>query len=187
MKILSLLLIATFSLSSKPVVQEGDICVRLLQMTADIQECWRNSDTPPRPSQNCNVFAGRVLKEIYGHDDFWNKAEGQYYSANDIYLNLITNNSWTTIGTCDNQDNLRKAQEFANNGKCVIAAYFNNSGGHGHVAIIVKGNLSPSGEWRLNVPNSASYSNSRNNQYVCDKLSKAFGADKKASTTLYYK
>ncbi len=51
---------------------------------------------------------------------------------------------------------LLQAQKHANAGKATIAIYINEAG-IGHIAMILPGEMKPSGTWGFQVPNSASF------------------------------
>jgi hypothetical protein len=134
-------------------------------------------DTSP-----CNRFLGKALKSVYGISDF-DVAPNDYMLANDIAIYVATNpDKWTSLGTADSQDALDQAAGYANLQKAVIAVHPGT--GHGHVALVLPGALTPSGNWGLNVPNSASFFQNKPKQsYVGRGLSYAFTAP--AGVTIY--
>ena len=136
----------------------------------------------------CNVFVARGLKMCYGIADFCRPPRGDqkeetYLSANEIAANAAQ--SWHQIGTAAFQLNLNRAQASANGGRAVIAVR-SMPGDHGHVCLILSGELSRSDKWGLNVPNSASFRlDNIHGCYIGERLSKAFGPDKKSTVVLY--
>ena len=125
-------------------------------------------DTSP-----CNRFLGKALKSVYGITDF-DVTPNEYMLANEIAIYVATTpDKWTSLGPADDQDVLKDAAGYANLKKAVIAVQPGTP--HGHVALILPGNLVPSGSWGLNVPNSASFfQNKPKKSYVAQGLSYAF-------------
>lgn len=133
--------------------------------------------------ENCNVFVARVVKEMYGINDFENPGSGTgYYSANQIADRLFIElrDKWDNLGSCDQQQVLERAQNTANSNRCVVAVWRNpDNEGHGHVSIILPGQLKKSSSWNLMVPNAANFALGTDaNNFVCDRLSGAFGSGK---------
>jgi hypothetical protein len=121
----------------------------------------------------CNYFLGRALARVYDIHDF--DAPGGYMSANAIAVYVKVSGNWTKIGDATNQDKLTEAQGYANLKKPVIAVR-SASDGHGHVAMILPGELSKSGIWNLMVPNSAAFLlDDPKHSYVGKGLAYAFG------------
>lgn len=142
------------------------------------------------PQEYCNVFVGQAISDMFGIDDFkQNGSATGFYDANTIVTNLFTiwSDKWENLGTGDSQDALGKAQDAANSNRCVIAVWQNpTSGAPGHLALILPGQLSASTSWGLNVPNAANFAmNAPSLNFVCDKLSRGFGADKMGSVILF--
>jgi hypothetical protein len=124
----------------------------------------------------CNRFIGKALEDVYGVDDFQDPStKGQYLSANLIDTYLSVSNDWVVLGTADQQQALNDAAGAANAGHAVVAVIPGVN--HGHVALVIPGDLTYSPSWKLNVPNSASFFLGNPAQsYVGDKLSKAFSS-----------
>lgn len=137
----------------------------------------------------CNVFLGRALKRVYAINDFDDTTSPiGYLTANKIALQVeILTDKWTKLGNASAQNALNEAQGQANLKRPVIAVWRNpDNNKSGHVALILPGSLTQSGSWGLKVPNSASFTLGKpENAYVGGPLSKAFGADKKATLLLY--
>lgn len=137
----------------------------------------------------CNVFVARGLRLCYHRPDFCipptnPKADEDYVSANEIANRAAE--KWGFIGTGAQQSNLNQAQDYANNGRPVIAV--RAAHGHGHVCLILPGELTASGTWGMDVPNSASFClDSIAGCYIGRPLSYAFGPDKKSTVLLYHK
>lgn len=145
---------------------------RLEQRLAEFQSCKEQSDD----ASPCNRFTGRALAETYGVDDFKDPTNaGQYLSANLMETYVATSKNWVLLGNGDDQKALNEAALAANQGRAVIAVKMGDE--HGHVALVLPGELSRSSTWNLNVPNSACFFLGKPTQsYVGDKLSKAFGS-----------
>jgi hypothetical protein len=141
----------------------------------------------PASGVNCNVFVGQALETVYHISDF-KAADGSYLLANQIADFLMKSPHWTLIGSADSQSVLDQAANSANS-RPVVAVWRNpdpDPKAHGHVAFIGPGDLRPSTKWGLNVPNSAGYSiDDPKVRYIGDKLSRAFGKDKKSSVLIY--
>ncbi len=128
---------------------------------------------PTPPATPCNVFTAQTLEKIYHITDF-DLAGGNYMRANDIAAFVENGDKWTLLGDAGDQNVLNQAQGYANLGKAVIAVEYANAGS-GHVCIIIPGNLTPSGQWKLSCPNSASFFiNKPSKAYVGMSLSYAF-------------
>jgi hypothetical protein len=103
----------------------------------------------------CNRFLARALKRVYGITDF-DKPNGQFMTANEIaaFVKLNTD-KWTDLGSATTQTALTEAAGQANVKKAIIAVLSGEP--NGHVALVLPGQLTASGQWKLNVPNSASF------------------------------
>jgi hypothetical protein len=115
--------------------------------------------------------------------------------ANDIADFLVTSPDWTLIGSADSQSVLAQAANSAGS-RPVVAVWKNpDPQGHGHVALIGPSLLQPAQYWVLSptsnpvhllVPNSAGFSmDNVGARYTGDKLSRAFGDDKKSAVQIY--
>ena len=123
---------------------------------------------------SCQQFPGRSLDTVYDLDDFYKKTEKRYLSSYEISELLKDNSRWSRLGHAYEPDILKQAQDNANAKKAVVAVYMNEAG-EGHMALILPGELQPSGSWGLNVPNSASFfSKDPSKSYVNKGLSYAF-------------
>jgi hypothetical protein len=136
--------------------------------------------SPDDPQSACNVFVAKALKAAYGIDDFiqTDPASGTktYLTADMIALNVKTDARWVDLGPANSQGSLDAAQQAANCGRAVIATEFNPTGS-GHVALILPGVESASGNWGLNVPNSASFFVDKPDKaYIGKGLSYAFSS-----------
>jgi hypothetical protein len=125
----------------------------------------------------CNVFLVRALNRVYGVRDFEKPgAPGGAMTANEI-ANFVESSTdkWTLLGKAGDQKTLNQAQGYTNLKKAVIAVLRGNP--HGHVALIIPGEQTFSGNWQLNVPNSASFFlNKPEKSYVGKGLSFAFSS-----------
>ena len=89
-----------------------------------------NNETTPA---KCNIGVNNAFKEITGSSELGGK------KANDMYDYMSSSDNFEPI-------DISKAQEAANNGEVVIAAY-KSSSGSGHVALVVPGKAATTGTW----------------------------------------
>lgn len=124
----------------------------------------------------CNWFLSRALKMAYNIDDFIPRQKDEWLSANTIYDYVSSSSEWSNLGSANDQKVLSDAAAGAENGQPVIAVRKGNP--HGHVALVLGGPLTYSSNWKMKVPNSASFFLSANKivnrAYVGCKLSYAF-------------
>jgi hypothetical protein len=122
----------------------------------------------------CNYFVAKGLEILYGVKDFTPDLNGKWLTANEI-ANYVRSHTdvWTKLGEPITQSLLVDAAAGAANGQPVIAVLKGDP--HGHVAMILAGDLKRSTTWNMNVPNSAAFSlNNVNKAYVFCRLSAAF-------------
>ena len=123
----------------------------------------------------CNYFVAKGLQELYSVSDFIPSSNnGRWLTANEIANYVRTHSDrWTLLGNADKQQVLSDAAAGAAQRQPTIAVMKGDP--HGHVAIILPGALHRSGNWKLNVPNSAAFSlDNVNKAYVFCRLSFAF-------------
>jgi len=143
----------------------------------------RTGTIPP-----CNVFVGEALELLYAVTDF--KTKKGFLSANEISDFLAdAPENWVCIGSASDQQVLRRAQERANRCHPTIAVYRNlKPGRHGHVSVILPGELRRSWTWGMMVPNSASsFLNRIWESYSGNKLSYAFSSEEIDRVRIYYR
>jgi len=145
----------------------------LNRMLNEFKSCQDNAEDDQSP---CNRFVGKALRRVYNIDDFGPDGNGEYLDANTIASYLATSDKWVFLGMAADQKTLNEAQDDANKGRAVVAVKPGDS--HGHIAIVLPGELSPSANWKgLNCPNSASFFyKNLDESYVGKKLSYAFTA-----------
>lgn len=109
----------------------------------------------------CNEFVCKALERAYGANAAIDlKSGGKCAVANDMHKSLfaIANGTkkpkgimtWTLIGTADDNAVLERAQACANEG---FATLVSSSGAeHGHIVIVVPGQLELSNTWQTLVP-----------------------------------
>ncbi len=120
-------------------------------------EAFKNCDQVIENGVNkCHAFIGSSLKTVYNINDFNANAVGQHMVVSEIVEYVENSDQWTFLGKGHQQDILNKAQENANAKKAVVALYLNKEG-IGMMALILPGNLHPSGTWNMQAPNSASF------------------------------
>jgi hypothetical protein len=168
---------------------------KLLDALAQEDSCSAaNTDPSFTSTRACNIFVGRVLKTVYGIDDFIVQPptpDKVYYTANEIATLLNTGvwHGWTEVGTADSQDNLQNAENQAELGKLVVAVWLNpDDADHGHIALIGPGPMTFSGNWGIRTPPAASFAlDSPASAFLGRPLSCAFGEDKKSDTHIWVK
>lgn len=141
---------------------------------------------PLNDQSPCNTFASRGLEAIYGVDDF-KLGENRYQSANQIwdYVNSSAS-QWQKLGGIFNEQNNLCAQSLANSGWPVIALL--KAPSHGHVALIIPGELQKSNSWGMLVANSASFFlNKVDSSYLSKPLSNAFSVDSAQQAIFFYR
>jgi hypothetical protein len=138
-------------------------------------------ESDPASTQNpCHQFVAEALEQVYSVTDFSNG--GEYLRPSQIAELVSESADWIEIGPGSDQQALVTAQERANEGIAVIAVSSLNA------ALILPGQLIPSGTWELEVPNSASFF-PRNPQrsYVGKGLSYAWQKTDSVEIKLYYR
>jgi hypothetical protein len=94
---------------------------------------------------HCNQFAHAFAKLAFGYDGF----EGK--TANEIVADLRKREiGWDAVAGKNLQERLKNARDWANEGYLVVASLEEKP--HGHIAIVVPGDLVKSGQWGLDVP-----------------------------------
>jgi len=145
------------------------------------------SGADPKNDQSpCNRFVGRALERVYGINDF--TVSGDYLDANAISTYLLTHTPpWRELGRAGDQTVLQTAQQYANEGRPVLAVRPDTP--HGHVALVLPGKLKQSSTWTMSVPNSASFTldapTNEKHTYVGGPLSRAFSNSKKEDVKIY--
>ena len=137
----------------------------LEDIIADYYDC-KEDETD---EHECNQFTSEAICRFYGIDDF--KEDDHYVSYRDIREIVTLRGNWEPIGMANNQADLDRAQEHANNAKATIAFDPNATN---HVAIILPGQQQLSNSWGLEAPNSASFFVHKPEAYVNKALSYSF-------------
>jgi hypothetical protein len=126
---------------------------QLLSTTiAYFKNCKENSSN----RNDCRNSITKMISEFYKIDDLKNE-KGDYVIYDSIQPIVNASNNWIKLGNANNQKALTKAQEAANNGNATIAVDIAET--YGQVAMIIPGNLTNSGSWKLKVPNTAALVN----------------------------
>jgi hypothetical protein len=134
----------------------------------------------------CYRFSGESVQKVYGVNDFFDKNKQRYMLIDEIYAYLQSSDKWTLLGKGYDQDALRKSQEQANAGKAVVAIKMREGEAYGHMAIILPGELGPSGSWGLRVPNSASFfTHQPDRSFINKTISYAFTASDRGYVMIY--
>jgi len=123
---------------------------------------------------SCSKYTGESVNTVYQVNDFYSEDNEDYLSGAEIIKILESSTQWKKLGLALIQEVLNEAQNNANANKAVVAVYVPEDG-IGHIALILPGELTPSGSWGLNTPNSASFfMNDQQRSYSEKGLSYAF-------------
>lgn len=134
----------------------------------------------------CYRFSAESVKKVYEIDDFFHEGQQRYMLIDEIYQYLEGSSDWTLLGKGYDQTALQKGQDYANEGKAVVAIKMKENEEYGHMAVILPGELGPSGSWGLSVPNSASFfTHQPEKSFVNKKLSYAFNAGDRGYVMIY--
>ena len=151
---------------------DGNIVIsdESIKILEEIQGDYDQCKATESEDRECNYFTAEAICRFYQIDDF--EKDGGYVSYREI-KDVVTLNggSWEPIGVATSQDDLDKAQKNANDTKATIAFDPNKTN---HVAIILPGEMSTSGSWGMDVPNSASFFIHKAESYVNKGLSYSF-------------
>src|SRR5689334_185572 len=90
----------------------------------------------------CNWFVAEASKKLYDVDDFTKDANGHWLVANEIADFVRISKDWSKLEMANSQSVLADASQGAGNGQPVIAVMQGNP--HGHVALVLAGELKPS-------------------------------------------
>lgn len=104
----------------------------------------------------CSKYLGESLNTVYKVNDFYSQKLGRYMLVDEINDYVSKSGQWKLLGHAYEQGVLNTAQSDANAKKAVVAVYISD-GNVGHVALILPGELQPSGSWGVSVPNAASF------------------------------
>lgn len=145
-----------------------------------------DTNDPLNDQSPCNTFASRGLEAMYGVDDF-KLGENSYQSANQMWAFVNSPDSkWQKLGQVFNEQNNLCAQSMVNTGWPVIALL--QASGHGHVALVIPGEVQSSSSWGMLVANSASFFlNKVDSVYLSKPLSNAFGVDSAQKAIFFYR
>ena len=125
-------------------------------------------------STECNTLMAESLNKVFNVKDFYSSKLGRHMVVSEMCEYLKNSAQWKLIGHAYEQKALAEAQDFANSKKAILAVYL-DAEGIGNVAVILPGELNPSGSWGFSVPNSASFNPSNPDMSYIDKgLSYAF-------------
>lgn len=107
-------------------------------------------------TEDCRMYIGKAFSVVYGIKDFRGNGSNEFMDAGQIGSFVSNSGEWELLGAAYDEKVLTKSQALANANKAVLALYKNAQGETMHVAIILPGDLIPSGSWGVQVPNSAS-------------------------------
>ena len=154
----------------------------LNKLVVDFKACKGTIENNYNP---CSKFSGESLKVVYGLDDFYSKDLNRYMTGTEIASFLETSGLWQKSGMGSDQAVLNAAQETANKKKAVVAVHTDEDG-FGHIALILPGKATPSGLWKMNVPNCSSFfMNSPSSSFSEKGLSYAFARTMISNVIIY--
>ncbi|MGB3251655.1 hypothetical protein [Buttiauxella gaviniae] len=135
----------------------------------------------------CNTFASQGLSSIWGISDFGTD-NNTFLSANQIWEKVNSSGSkWSSLGDVFDEDNNLCAQSLANSGWAVIAVMKGTNNGHGHVALVIPGELQKVPSWGMLAANSASFLlDEPTKGYISKPLSFAFSKTKASEARFFY-
>ncbi len=136
---------------------------QLVQVKSEFLDCTQTSG-------NCEGYTYEAMRLVYSSQ------ENKEYTDNHSFVQALKSSSnWKELGPGYNQHVLEKAQQAANSGQAAVAVYFGQGKEPLHVAVILPGELSTSGSWGLQVPNSISLPDFEpDHSYIGKPLSYAF-------------
>jgi hypothetical protein len=147
----------------------------------------REYDPFPDGRTKCNIFLNDYARQAYNYSGFQGKLANQIadFLAKD---EKAKTDGWNAIDANKKQsleERLKIAKKYADQGPFVVAVWKDESGGPGHVAVIVKGEPEPSGKWGgMKVPRIVQ---AGPRGAVSGKLSDGFGPEKKEEIVIYCK
>lgn len=135
----------------------------------------------------CAKYIGESVNTVYNVNEFYSEKLGRYLTVTEINDYLNSGMEWQSLGKGSDQNALTEAQNYSNDQNAVLAVYMTEDK-TGHVSIILPGELTKSGSWGLEVPNSASFFMSKSQKSYLDKgLSYAFSKEMLDNVTIYVK
>ena len=121
----------------KGLAAEGGDPEKITKAASNAVETVEDKDAKDNPGQKpamCNVGVNCAFKEVTGSNELSGKR------ANEMYDQMNSSGNFEEIDPSE-------AQETANDGDVVIAAWKNPSGSSGHVAMVVPGEAGKTGTW----------------------------------------
>lgn len=174
--------------ANTPSRQQLDLVIKKL---GEFMKCEVGNEM--NDSSPCNTFASRGLEAIYGVKDF-KTGKSSHQSANGMWNEVHKSDSqWKKLGAVLDEQNNLCAQSIANAGWPVIA--LRERKGHGHVALVIPGELKDSGSWGMKTANSASFfyretpeeMYSKSQGYLDKALSSAFIKEDAKDAVFFYR
>lgn len=167
-----ILLMSTYSVTTNSQSINSNWKQELSTALKEFVDCENTAQQGINP---CNKFIGSALKTVYNIDDFYSRELGRHLLVSEISKLLESSEEWTLLGRAYEQNALAEAQKLANAKQAVVAIYLSEEN-IGHLSLIVPGDLTPSGSWGFQVPNSASFFvYDPQNSYIGKGLSYSFG------------
>lgn len=144
------------------------------ELEASMKEFMVCKDTSINGVNPCSKYSGQSVATVYKLDDFYSDKYDRYLTGSEMAKFIKSSDKWEQLGVSLLKDVLEKAQDAANKNIATVAVYSDDKG-IGHVAIVLPGELSKSGTWGLDVPNSASFFvNEKGESYIGKGLSYGF-------------
>ncbi|MEM6767059.1 MAG: hypothetical protein AAF655_19130 [Bacteroidota bacterium] len=155
---------------------------------SDLETVVEEFKTCVAPEDNlaqCHNYLDKALEAVYGVNAFYSEQKQRFLTGNEIVEFLQTNANWEPLGNGSDAQALQDAQDQANLGKAVVAAY-SDPAGAGHIALILPGKTSSSGKWQAKVPNAASlFMDNHARSFVGKPLSYSFKGEIRGEVLLY--
>ena len=102
----------------------------------------------------CRTYTSELISTVYDIENL--KTSTGFMSNALLAQHIEKSEDWTLMGPAYRSEVLAKAQEMANEDKAVVAVYKDEIGQLMHVAVVLPGELTASGTWGMQVPNSVS-------------------------------
>ncbi|MBL4703412.1 MAG: hypothetical protein JKY54_02765 [Flavobacteriales bacterium] len=124
--------------------------VAIEQLLTDFEACKEASTE----RKACKHFTAEAICKYNGIDDFEND-EGGYLDYDDLFVAIVDSPYWEFLGDANDQKTLDDAQSLADRGFPVVCV--DAKGDNHFIVLIITGEMTKSGKWGLNCPNSAAF------------------------------
>ncbi len=121
----------------------------------------------------CRNYTSELISSVYGIMNL--KEEGRFMSNSELAIFISEAENWKLLGPAYRHEVLAESQKLANESKPVVAVYRDEYDRLMHVAVVLPGEMKPSGTWGMLVPNSVSLAvYDANHSFINKGLSYAF-------------